>query len=111
MRRGRDHLLLQRAVDDVAALGVLGQLLVDVLRPDEDGLAVGRAPLPLHLHPIIEHLHPILEHRAHLAELWLPLLDWALEEANEAVDHHVLQRDLVVVKRLDDEVRPAQSQT
>ena len=51
------------------------------------------------------HLEPHVEHRAHRAELALPLGDLRLEEAHEAVAHHVLQRDLVVVERLEDVAR------
>ncbi len=84
--------LLELLVDAVEALRVLGQLVADVLRADEDGLQVGPGAL---------HLQQNLDDLVRLRQLLLPGADLGGEVGDVLGGEHVLQLDLVVLQCLD----------
>ena len=91
----RVDLLERRAeerVDADEALRRLGQLLLDLVRADEERLEVG--PLALHLRHLREHVRDV-------AEVLLPAGALRLEGGEVLGRHHALHDELVVLERLE----------
>ena len=95
--RGVPHHVRELRVDAVEPLGILRQLHADILRPDEDALQHA---------PLLRDIRPDGQHAVHRAELLLPLVHDLLElrALHVLVRAEVLEQQVVVLERLDDEV-------
>ena len=95
--RGVPHHVRELRVDAVEPLGIFRQLHADILRPDEDALQHA---------PLLRDIRPDGQHAVHRAELLLPLVHDLLElgALHVLVRAEVLEQQVVVLERLDDEV-------